>query len=292
LVFYFALSRRLLPLISQIFFIVGQMEGSYDNVVRVDSELRDGLLNKNPIRPLLLPGEGFVLELNRMNYSFRQDVPILQELSLHLRKGETMVLRGVSGSGKSSLLNVLAGVSQSTSGAVRVDRGRIAYVLQEIPLLDDTIRNNLLFGLTNRSDEELMNALVAAKLEGLVAAPPLGLETALGDNRILFSGGERQRLGVGRAIVRCATLLLLDEATSALDEENERQLLDNLRASGIATIVVTHRTHAQPVAQRQVLLEQGCLIEDASGRSLRDKEESVLELHSDPNVEGLLAVST
>jgi ABC-type multidrug transport system fused ATPase/permease subunit len=174
---------------------------------------------------------------------------------------------------------------------VRVDRSHLAYVPQEIPLLDDTIKNNLLFGLTNKSDAALRKALAAARLEDFVAAQPLGLDAPVGDNGILFSGGERQRLGVARAILRGATLLLLDEATSALDEENERHVLNNLTASGIAIILVTHRAHAQPFASRQFVLQGGRLMVDPSGQPRREEGGSQLERHSDSKVDGLLVVN-
>src|SRR5579859_730821 len=264
LVFYFALSRRLLPLISQISLIAGQMESSYENVKIVDSELHDCALHRERTPPTVLPDPECALQLEHVSFSFHDGLAILRNVSLRLRRDETVVLRGASGSGKSSLLNLIAGVSQPASGVVRVDRRRVAYVPQEIPLLDDTIRNNLLFGLPEKSDAELMRALAAAKLEEFVAAQPLGLETAVGDNGILFSGGERQRLGLARAIVRGATLLLLDEATSALDEDNERQVLDNFKTSGFATLLVTHRVHTQPFARREFELQDGCLVEDCS----------------------------
>src|SRR6185437_12057643 len=105
------------------------------------------------------------------------------------------------------------------------------YVPQEIALLDDSIRNNLLFGLPNKSDQELMAALATAQLTDFVAAQPSRLDTGVGDNGALFSGGQRQRLGLARAILRGPRLLLLDEATSALDAENERRILESLSAS-------------------------------------------------------------
>jgi ATP-binding cassette subfamily B protein len=107
-----------------------------------------------------------------------------------------------------------------------------------------------------------MNALASAKLDEFVAAQPLGLETGVGDNGILFSGGQRQRLGLARAILRGATLLLLDEATSALDEENEGQILNNLGNAGIAVVLATHRVHKQFCAQRAFWLQEGHLIEE------------------------------
>jgi len=97
----------------------------------------------------------------------------------------------------------------------------------------------------------------------LWAAQPFGLETSVGDNGALFSGGQRQRLGLARAILRGARLLLLDEATSALDEENERQVLENLSASGKAVLLVTHRALTRIFGHRVFQLQEGCLIEES-----------------------------
>jgi ABC-type multidrug transport system fused ATPase/permease subunit len=137
-------------------------------------------------------------------------------------------------------------------------------VPQEIILLDDSIRNNLLFGLEKRSDAELMDALATARLSEFVSGLPLGLETGVGDNGVLFSGGQRQRLALARAILRGVKLLLLDEATSALDDENEGQVLANLGAAGIAVVLATHRVHKHFSAERVFRLQQGQLIEEAN----------------------------
>jgi ABC-type multidrug transport system fused ATPase/permease subunit len=270
LAFYFVLSRRLLPLVSQISLIAGQMESSYENVRIIDAELNECRRYRTPALPARPPRAGFVLELDQVSFWFHEDAPILQKVSLCLGKGETVALHGASGIGKSSLLNLIAGVLQPMTGDVRIDRAAIAYVPQEIPLLDDTIRNNLLFGLPPKRDEELMRALAAAKLADLVAAQPLGLETRAGDNGVLFSGGQRQRLGLARAILRGSQLLLLDEATSALDEETERQVLENLRAAGTAVFLVTHRLHAHRFAQRVYRLQDGCLVEEPLGQMAND----------------------
>jgi len=263
LVFYFVLSRRLLPLISQVALMAGQMESSFKNVQVIAHELNDCILYRTASPKVQIPDGDAALELDQVSFAFPGGQPVLRNATFRLRRGETVLLRGVSGSGKSSLLNLIAGILQPAAGMVRVDRGRIAYVPQDIALLDDSIRNNLLFGLAAKSDAELMNALAVASLEEFVAAQPLGLETGIGDNGILLSGGQRQRLGIARAVLRRASLLLLDEATSALDEETESRVLENLSASGVAVLLVTHRVHRHGSAQRAMRLQEGCLIEEA-----------------------------
>jgi ABC-type multidrug transport system fused ATPase/permease subunit len=264
LAFYFVLSRRMLPLVSQMSLIAGQMDSSYENVKIVDSELEDCRRYRTLPLPVELPAPGLALELEGVSFSFSTGAaPILRNINLGLHLGEIVVLHGASGIGKSSLLNLIAGVSQPVSGVVRADRKSIAYVPQEIALLDESIRNNLLFGLPEKSDEELMSALAVACLDEFVGAQPNGLETSAGDNGVLISGGERQRLGLARAILRGSRLLLLDEATSALDEETERRVLENLRRSGIAVFLATHRSLAHRFADRVYELQDGCLVEEA-----------------------------
>lgn len=262
LAFYFVLSRRMIPLISQISIVAGQMESSYENVRIVEAELDECRRHRAGELPTHLPDAGFVLQLKEVSFSFREGMPILRDVSISLCEGETVMLRGSSGNGKSSLLNLIAGLCQPTRGTVQVDRTSIAYVPQEIALLDDSVRNNLLFGLPNKSDGELMAALATAQLADFVAAQPLGLDTSVGDSGALFSGGQRQRLGLARAILRGTRLLLLDEATSALDEHNERRILENLSASGKAVLFVTHRVIASACDHRVFRLQGGYLIEE------------------------------
>lgn len=272
LAFYFVLSRRLIPLINQISNIAGQMESSYENVKIVSAQLDDCRRHRVCGPPVAMPDAEFVAQLKEVSFSFRRGVPILRNINLSLRESEVIVLQGPSGIGKSSLLNLIAGVCQPTTGVIQVDRASIAYVPQEIALLDDSIRSNLLFGLQSRSDEELMTALATAQLGDFVAAQPSGLDTGVGDNGALFSGGQRQRLGLARAILRRPQLLLLDEATSALDAENERRILENLSTSGKAVVLVTHRVFPQVFGHRVFRLQEGRLIEDLPGTVSGDEQ--------------------
>jgi ABC-type multidrug transport system fused ATPase/permease subunit len=263
LIFYFVLSRRLLPLISQISFMAGQMETSYKNVELIVNELKECSLWATATADVQKAKDDLVADLEHVSFAFHEGSPLLRNISLCLHRCERIMLCGASGSGKSSLLNIIAGILQPTAGTLCVDRMRVAYVPQDVALLDDSIRNNLLFGLTSKGDAELMHALEVASLREFVAAQSLGLDSGVGDNGILFSGGQRQRLGLARAILRDPTLLLLDEATSALDEVTESRVLANLSVTGIAIVLVTHRALRLDFAQRLLRLEHGCLIEES-----------------------------
>ncbi len=259
LLFYFVVSRRMLPLISQMALLHGQMQGASANLQMIAAEISDCEAHRSHPVAELLPESGDALMLHDVSYAFGDGEPVLRGLSLLIRQGETVLLRGASGSGKTSLLNLIAGVSQATEGTVCVDRASTAYVPQEIVLLDDTVENNLLFGLDPAPATELLAALDLANLRSFVEALPEGLATRTGDNGVLFSGGQRQRLGIARAVLRKSKLLLLDEATSALDAENEREILERLARSDRAVLLVTHREHGEDTADRTLVLDGGTL---------------------------------
>ncbi len=262
LVFYFVISRRLLPLISQTSFMASQMEAALTSARIIEKELCDCDLHQaRAFRPPR-PAPGYVLQLRKVSFTFGDRHTVLYRVDLHQRAREIILIQGISGAGKTSLLNVIAGIAQPSSGIVRVDRDRLAYVPQEIMLLDDSVRNNLLFGIGTRTDAELMSALAASELDAMVEALPNRLDARVGDNGILFSGGERQRLGLARAILRKPALLLLDEATAALDEQSEARVLNNLRHRGVAVLLVTHRVHSRRFGDRILRLSDGQLVDE------------------------------
>ena len=267
LLFYFVVSRRLLPLISQIALQYGHLQGAQENLQVIDDEIRKCEAQKPHATVAALPRAGDVLELNGVSYAFANGPLVLDNITLRVSEGETVLLRGMSGGGKSSLLNLIAGVSQPLNGEVRIDRSCAAYVPQEIVLLDDSVRNNMLFGLPDAPDTVLMDALETANLRSFVEALPDGLETQVGDNGVMFSGGQRQRLGIARAVLRQPKLLLLDEATSALDAENESEILERLAWGDRAVLLVTHRVYGKDIAHRTLLIHAGKLVNQARGNA-------------------------
>ncbi len=193
----------------------------------------------------------------------------LNDASLALRNGEWMGIKGPSGAGKTTLVDLVAGLLKPDSGRMLVDgreldetilgrwRAGLAYVGQDGSTFDDSIRGNLLAEGATADDRELWNALATVGLAERVRTLPSGLEERVGDRGSQLSGGERQRLAIGRALLRKPSLLILDEATSALDPESEAALLERLRAFDPrpAAILVAHRdstlAHCDSVVELQ-----------------------------------------
>jgi ABC-type multidrug transport system fused ATPase/permease subunit len=261
LVFYFILARRMLPMVSQLLMSMGQVDGAFDNISVVSRELANTRQRRQVPSVDMKPSIGKVLEMNNVRFSYEKGKNIVEDMTISVGRGEIIMLRGASGAGKSTVLNLIAGLLQQDAGDIYVDRSRLAYVPQDVILLDDTIRANMLFGLRDVAEDQLAKALDVAQLLDFVRGLPAGLDTRVGDNGVLFSGGQRQRLGIARAVLRKPQLLLLDEATSSLDLENEEQVLMSLRHVMVegAIVFVTHRAHTVLQSARVVSVRE-CMV--------------------------------
>jgi subfamily B ATP-binding cassette protein MsbA len=200
---------------------------------------------------------------------------VLQSISFTVVPGHTVAIVGRSGSGKSTLVGLLPRLYEYGKGQILLDgvevheypraalRRQIAYVGQEPLLLDDTIRNNITFGMDGVDEAAILAAARAAHVLEFAQALPLGLDSPVGDRGGLLSGGQRQRIAIARALLRNAPVLVLDEATSALDAESERHVqvaLDELRR-GRSTLVIAHRLATVESADRIIVLQDGVIIE-------------------------------
>jgi ATP-binding cassette subfamily B protein len=204
--------------------------------------------------------------------------PALDEVSLDIRPGETVAFVGSSGSGKSTLLNLVLGFLRPTRGQALLDgvdmeeldlrtfRRFVSVVPQESVLFEGTIRENIVYGLGEVSDERVLAALRDANALEIVEAQPEGWDTVVGERGARLSGGQRQRLSIARALVRDPRVLLLDEATSALDPESEAKIKGALEhlMRGRTTLVVAHRLSTIRSADRIVVLERGRVVEIGS----------------------------
>ncbi|MEA3251817.1 MAG: ATP-binding cassette domain-containing protein, partial [Pseudomonadota bacterium] len=179
-------------------------------------------------------------------------------LDLEIAAGECVALIGPSGSGKSSLLQLLAGFIEADSGTLTIgDSGRIAWMDQRPWLIQGTLADNLRLAAPRASDAELWAALRRAGLGELVGGLPEGLATPLGERGYGFSGGQAQRLALARVFLSRASLVLLDEPTASLDSETQAVVVDGLRelmASGATVVVATHQQALMSMAGRRIEL--------------------------------------
>ncbi|GAA5116888.1 ABC transporter ATP-binding protein [Luteolibacter yonseiensis] len=231
------------------------------------------------IRPERMTGH---VRFENVSFSYSEEAPTINDLTLEAQPGETVALVGATGAGKSTVLNLLTRFYDPTSGHILIDgvpldtiskewlRDQLGYVTQESFLFNTTLRENLLLAKHDASDDEIWAALEAANAAGFVRASPDGLATVAGERGGRFSGGEKQRLSIARALLKNPPLLLLDEATSALDNKTERlvqEALENLR-SDRTCFVIAHRLSTVQKADRICVLHHGTLVEQGTHAEL------------------------
>ena len=236
--------------------------------------------------------EGISFKEVQFSYPSRPDVPVIQGLSFELPKGQTLALVGKSGSGKSTVASLLMRFYQSQGGQIssgvhavesfdlQAWRKSLALVPQDVLLFGGSIRENITYGKTSATEEEIIQAAKEANAWEFIEGFPEGLDTKVGDRGVQLSGGQRQRIAIARALLKDPQLLILDEATSALDSESERlvqEALDRLM-QGRTSVVIAHRLSTIRKAHQILVMEQGQGIERGTHDELMKLDGAYAEL--------------
>ncbi|MCB2116923.1 MAG: ABC transporter ATP-binding protein/permease, partial [Rhodobacteraceae bacterium] len=231
------------------------------------------ITDKPGAKALAVRGGEVTFENVRFGYEAAR--PILKGIDLTVRAGETVAIVGPSGSGKSTIGRLLFRFYDVTGGAVRIDgqdlrdvtqdslHAQIGVVPQDTVLFNDTIHYNIAYGRPEAPREELIAAAKAAKIHDFIMSLPEGYETKVGERGLKLSGGEKQRVGIARTLLKNPPILVLDEATSALDTQTERDIQDSLKemSEGRTVFTIAHRLSTIADADRIVVLEQGQIVE-------------------------------
>ncbi|GKX59179.1 lipid A ABC transporter ATP-binding protein/permease MsbA [Leminorella grimontii] len=235
------------------------------------------------------------VELRNVIFTYpTKEEPALKDISLTIPAGKTVALVGRSGSGKSTIANLLTRFYDIQSGEIFIDgheireytlsslREQVAVVSQNVHLFNDTIANNIAYARTERySREEIEKAATMAYAMDFIKKMDLGLDTVIGENGVLLSGGQRQRIAIARALLRDSPILILDEATSALDTESERAIqaaLDELQKNR-TSLVIAHRLSTIEKADEILVIEDGRIVERGNHASLLSNGGVYAQLH-------------
>lgn len=230
---------------------------------------------KSPENPVALADLNNSIDFKNVCFEYEKDVPVLKDFNLHVNKGETIALVGNSGGGKSTVVSLLPRFYDVTSGAIEFDgvnikdfeldnlRSKISFVFQDNFLFSGTIKENILMGNEQATDEQLEEVVRMAHLDEFAHTLEKGLDTFVGERGASLSGGQRQRVAIARAMLKNSPIVILDEATSALDNKSEaivQKALDNL-IKNRTVFVIAHRLSTIQNADRIAVVDEGKLAE-------------------------------
>lgn len=233
------------------------------------------------------------IKFNHVNFSYDGQRMILKDVNLSVPVGKKVALVGNSGGGKSTVCSLIPRLYELDSGNITIDgtditeftlsslRDKISMVFQDNFLFDGTVRQNLMYGKADATDDEINRAIKSAYLDEFVQKLPKGIDTLIGERGLLLSGGQKQRLAIARAILKNAPIVILDEATSALDNKSEKvvqRALDKLM-EGRTTIVIAHRLSTVMDADKILVINDGQVVEEGTHNDLLEKNGSYAVLY-------------
>ena len=260
----------------------------YQELLATEPDIADrpGAIPAPPLR-----GE---IRFEGVRFGYSPDRPVLDGVDLTIRAGETVAFVGPSGAGKTTLLSLIPRFYEAEAGRITIDghdsrdltlaslRSQIGIVQQDVFLFAGTIRENIAYGRLDASEAEIRDAAARARLDGLIASLPEGLDTVIGERGVKLSGGQKQRLAIARAFLKNPPILILDEATSALDTQTEREIQASLSelAEGRTTLVIAHRLATIRHADRIVVVAENGIAEQGRHDALLASDGYYRRLHA------------
>ena len=247
----------------------------------LDADVRvDEIANPIPVKNLKSG-----ITFKDVGFYYNEDRAIIKNFELNIEKGKTVALVGQSGSGKTTIANLLTRFYDVTEGSIEIDgeniknlnlkdyRSLLGMVTQESVLFNDSIYNNIAMGKENATREEIIEAAKIANAHNFIEGLPEGYDTNIGDDGNKLSGGQKQRVSIARAVLKNPPIMILDEATSALDTESERYVQDALEKmmENRTSLIIAHRLSTIQKADHIVVMEKGDIIEQGSHQELMQK---------------------
>nr|XP_061804842.1 putative multidrug export ATP-binding/permease protein YgaD [Nerophis lumbriciformis] len=293
LMMYIAFTAMVVAPMVQISSISTQLSEAFAGLDRIRELRRQATEADNDSDKPRLPAVRGDIEMQRVTFEYKPDLPVLKDISFKAPAGTTTALVGSSGSGKSTLISLVMAFNRPKSGRVLVDgtdlrdlrladyRSHFGIVMQDNFLFDGTVADNIRYGNPGATREAIEEAGRVAHCSGFVADFPDGYDTVVGERGVKVSGGQRQRIAIARAILANPTLLILDEATSSLDSESEAQIQEGLAAlrQGRTAFVIAHRLSTIRSADQILVLEDGEIVERGSHDELFELGGRYRELH-------------
>ena len=262
---------------------------------RIDKLLQAEVTIKDISNPKSITKFEKEIEYKNVSFAYREGETgwVLNEINLKIAKGKTIALVGQSGSGKTTLADMLPRFYDTTQGEILIDgvaikdvkikdvRALMGIVTQESILFNDTVFNNIAFGIDNVTEAQVIEAAKIANAHEFISKMPQGYQTNIGDRGSKMSGGQRQRMSIARAVLKNPPILILDEATSALDTESERLVQDALSnlMKNRTSVVIAHRLSTIQHADEIIVMQKGLIIERGTHTELLSKNGSYSKLH-------------
>ncbi len=262
--------------------IVQRAEASQERINEFLEQKNDIISEKN--LEVAIEGE---IEFKNVNLIYQEtEIKALDNVSFAVSAGESIAIIGTTGSGKSTMANLISRMYDVTGGEILIDkrnikdynltslRGQIGYVPQDVFLFSDSIEENIAFGIENIDKEKILQATKDADFEGAIEKFKDGLGTVLGERGITLSGGQKQRVSIARALIRAPQILILDDCLSAVDTKTENTILQNLNRimKGKTSIIISHRVSSAKLADKVLVLDEGKVIEQGTHKELLSHE--------------------